>query len=443
MKHKSGGSAERPKPSRSVASAPSKLLLPVVKGAAPPSAHFACRECPARCCRLPWGIRFGEEERARYLAEPFVAERVGAAGLAVLGRGLLPTRVENARLQCAFLDDDELCSLQKRFGHAYLPRPCQAFPFGFVRDERDQHLAQLSLLCPSVRDDRGEPVEPQLADKLTQRGGPTRLSTRMATLAGVMLTRPQFLRVAERWSDALAPANEGSVAAQLAGLVEWTAAFESALVGGEHATDAAMDAALTAADAHALTPFTPRPRSSYHARLHFAFSLANLCFPSRLRQPNRIDAPVPLEGLRAFGNKVAWLLERGTVDLLFLPKPIALGRVRRIPRVLAGEHGALVRDYLRLVLARRQVFAEPRHLAAVLLDLCLGAALVSRFARCSAVAHGRPAANADDVREGIGVAELLLLHHAAMGELPPYLVRFRWALLTDPQKLRALLASEA
>ena len=33
-----------------------------------------------------------------------------------------------------FLDDDMLCSMQKRFGHEYLPRTCQAFPFAFTRE---------------------------------------------------------------------------------------------------------------------------------------------------------------------------------------------------------------------------------------------------------------------------------------------------------------------
>lgn len=437
MKQKQGGKTERKKPTP----AGPRIALPTVRGAAPEASHFACRDCPARCCRLPWGIRFGEEERARYLAEPFVIERAGPAGLAVLGRGLLPTRMEDRRLQCVFLDEDELCSLQKRFGHAYLPRPCQAFPFGFVSSEDDVALAQLSQLCPSIRDDRGEPVGPELAAKLEQRGGATRMSQRLATRAGVMLTRPQFLRVAERWSETLA--EDGSPAVLLARLVDWSVAFEEHLVGGEHATDAAVEAALRAADGSSPAAFAPRPRSSYHARLMLAFLLGNLCFPSRLRQPNRVTPPVFLEGARALANKLVWLLERGSVDLLFLPKPVALGRVRRVPRFLGGEHGGLVRDYLRLVLARRQIFSEPRHLLAALLDLCVGTLLVSRFARCRAVAFGRAAVDASDVREGIGVAELLLLHHAAMSEQPEYMKRLRWALLVAPDKLRAVLAGEA
>jgi lysine-N-methylase len=441
MKQKPGDKTERKKAPPRGAATGLRVALPTVRGAAPEASHFACRECPARCCRLPWGIRFGEEERERYLAEPFVIERAGPAGLEVLGRGMLPTRAEEGRLQCVFLDADELCSLQKRFGHEYLPRPCQAFPFGFVSAEDGATLAQLSQLCPSIRDDRGEPVGPELAAKLAQGGGATRMSQRMLTRAGVMLTRPQFLRVAERWSDALA--EETSPAELLARLVDESVAFEEALVGGEHATDAAVEAALRTAEGSAPAAFAPRRRSSYQTRLLLAFLLGNLCFPSRLRQPNRVSPPVFLEGARALANKLVWLLERGSVDLLFLPKPIALGQVRKVPRFLGGEHGGLVRDYLRLVLARRQIFAEPRHLLAVLLDLCIGTVLVSRFARCRAVAFGRAAVDASDVREGIGVAELLLLHHAALSEQPGYMKRLRWLLLVTPEKLRGVLASEA
>ncbi len=431
---------------------PSAVTLPVVSGRTEADPHFACRECPARCCRLPWSIRFGEEEKARYLAEPFVAERVGEGGLAVIRTGMLPTHAPRQPpgkaagqrlLQCMFLDDDELCSLQKRFGHAYLPKPCQAFPFGFVTDEEGSTVAQLSLLCPSIRDNRGEPVGPELLNKLEQRGGSVRMSHRLATLSGVFLTRPQFLSIAAYWDEALAGAEQ--LPSTLARLYDQTSVLDGALKGAERVPDADVQTALTGARAFEPRAFLSRPTTSYHARLLFTYLLSNLCYPSRVRQPNRVDQPAwfHLEGVRAFGNKVAWLFEVGKVDLMFVPRPFSLRRVGQVERFLSGDLGQVVRDYLRLVLARRQVFTEPRHLMAPLLDLALGAVLTSRFARCLAAADGRSRVHEADVREGIGVTELLLLHHASQAAQPAYLQSFRTALLTSPDKVRQVLASEA
>ncbi|WP_437734202.1 YkgJ family cysteine cluster protein [Sorangium sp. So ce1335] len=425
---------------------PAKRLpkLPAEKLSSPPDQKFACRDCPARCCRLPWNIRFGSDEARRYLEEPWVRERVGEEGALVIARGVLPMREEDGRLQCVFLDDDLLCSMQKRFGHEYIPKSCQAFPFGFVRDEKDVVVAQLSHLCPSIRDNYGEPVAGQLAAKLEQRGDTERMSKALATLGGVILPQPQYLRAVKHWEDELA--TDASPAATLARLYDWTAAFERALPpGAERATDASTEAALAQASAGELEPLAPRKRPSFYARVLFAHLLGNLCYPSRVRQGHRVGkAPwTQLHALRSAWNKVAWMLGRGTVDMLFVPRPFKLQRVRTVDRFLDGDEGAAVRDYLRLVLQRRHIFSSPRHLLASVLDLSLATVVISRFARCRAAADGRVKVSLDDVREGISVAELVLLSHAALAEQSKLMKNLRWLLLTKRESFRALLATEA
>jgi lysine-N-methylase len=414
------------------------------KLSSPPDQKFECRDCPARCCRLPWSIRFSGEEAARYLAEPWVRERVGSEGAEVIARGVLPMRDKARRLQCVFLDDDMLCSLQKRFGHGYIPRACQAFPFGFVRGERDIVVAQLSQLCPSIRDNYGKPVDRQLAAKLQQKGGAERMTTAMATLSGIFISQPGYLRLSRVWEEQLA--GEASPADTLARLYDWTRAFEAALPPGvERATDASVDAALEKAEEAAVAPLAPRVGASFHARVLFAYLLGNLCYPSRVTLAHRIErAPwTRLEGPRGHGNKAAWFLGWGTVDMLLVPRPFKLQRVRGVERFLSREEGALVKDYLRLVLERRQIFSQPRHLLAVVLDLALATAVISRFARCRAAADERTKVTPEDVREGISVAELLLLSHAALSEQGRFMRNLRWLLLGSREGFRRLLATEA
>ena len=425
---------------KSAARAPTKTKLTFYS---PPKQVFECRDCPARCCRMPWSIRFGPEEIERYLAEPWVKSRAGEDALAVIARGVLPVREHDRGVQCVFLDDDQLCGMQKKFGHGYIPRPCQTFPFGFVRDEKDVIVAQLSHLCPSIRDGYGTPVEDQLEAKLDQKGAPERMSTAMSTLAGAMLARSHYLAVAAFW-DAEIGSSTTSPAETIARLYDATASFEEVLAGGpEKPADHTVEGALKRAREHEGVPLTRRKRPSWHARVLFAYLLGNLCYPSRVRVPNRVGKAPLLEGARAWGNKARWMLDRGRVDMLFVDKPFRLGRVRRVERPVDGPEGELVRDYLRLVLARRQIFSRPRHLMTALLDLGLATTIIGRFARCRAAAAGRPRPSLADVREAIGVAELLLLSHASLSEQGRVMQNLRWLLVTNREAFRGVLGSEA
>jgi lysine-N-methylase len=411
----------------------------------PPGQRFACRDCPARCCRLPWRVRLEDDEARRYLADPWVRERAGHAGAEVIERGVLPMREVDRRLECVFLDGDGLCSLQKREGESYLPRTCQAFPFAFVRDEEGAVIAQLSQVCPSIRDNYGEPVTGRLATKLQQKGDVWRMSETMSTLGGVVLSRPQYVGVARRWAEALA--GGGSPAAGLARIYDWTAAFEGALLDGpEVATDASVTAAMERADQDPGEPLPSRGSASFVARAVFASLLSGLCHPSRVRVGHRIGRTRRpwIEALRSFGNKLAWLLERGTVDMLFVPRPFPLQRVRAVERFLARDEGSMVAEFLRLVLQRRQIFCtEPRYLMEVVVDLALSATLVSRVARCRAAAELRPRVTPEDVREGISVAELLVISHAAVSEHGGLARGLRQRLIGDRAMFREVLATEA
>nr|AYM54392.1 hypothetical protein [Phaselicystis flava] len=415
-----------------------------VKITAPPNQRFECRDCPARCCRLPANIRISAEEARRYLADPWVRDRVGPEGLQIIEAGGLPVREQDRGPQCVFLDDDLLCGMQKRFGHDFLPRTCQSFPFAFTRNEEGAIVAQLSQLCPSIRDDYGRPIAPQLPIKLRQKGVIAPMSPEMVTLSGATLSQTQYLRVVRRWEEALASTE--SPAITLARLYDLTLAFESALpAGAEPVTDAAVDEALVRAAEHAPAPLVPRQSPSFHARLLFAHLLGYLCYPSRLKLAHRIG-PAPAArsaGWRSLAVKIAWMLGWGTVDLLFVPKPFNLRRVRSVDHFLSADEGGLVREYLRLVLQRRQLFARPRPLLAVVLDLALATTIIAHFARCRAAADGRPRVTPDDVREGISVAELVLVSHVDLAARSPTLQMLCQLLLAKRERFRALLATEA
>jgi len=267
------------------------------------------------------------------------------------------------------------------------------------------------------------------------------MSSVMGTVAGHHLTRPQYLRVTQRWRELLAA--ESFELNGLAYLFDWMSAFEDALPDGkEKVTDAAVATAMSKAEEVEREPIEPRKRASYLARVLFAYQLGNLCYPSRVALRHHVNKPF-LAGTRAWGNKLAWLLGFGQVDLLFVQQPVKPGQTHRVEPFLAGEYGDRVRDFLLLALQRRHLFSRARHLQGVLLDLSFSTMVISRYARSRASAEERGVVSAEDVAEALGIAELLFVSHAAIGQEGRVMSDLRWTMLTQRARRRALFGCEA
>lgn len=404
---------------------------------------FACRDCPARCCRLPVAIPLNDDEVRRYREEPWIRERVGDDGMVWIERGKVPTRDADRILQCVFLDDDGLCSMQKKFGHDFLPQTCQSFPFGFVRNEKSVLVAQMSQLCPSIREGYGERVTTSLLkDKLAQKGGEERMSKAMGTRHGRILNQGQYLRVVARWlerlrSDALPPQ-------VLLELYDWTLAFEDALPGtAEKPSDADVAEAMKKADEKKLAPFELATSPSFQVRMLYTYVLGGLSYPARVFFPHRLHAPPSfVQNLRSLWVKLKWLFRRGKVDLLYVEKPVPLAEVDEVERFLSTDLARPISRLLRLVVERRQIFREPRHMMDVLMDLTLATVVISRFARCRAASEGRKRVEHEDVMEGISVAELALLGHASQRNAGTVMTNTRRTLIANRESFLLTVGSE-
>lgn len=406
------------------------------------SQRFDCRDCPARCCRLPVAVPLNEDEVARYTAEPWIRERVGDPGMTWIEKGVVPTRDVDRILQCAFLDEDELCSMQKKFGHDFLPQTCKSFPFGFVSNEKNQLVAQMSQLCPAVRDNYGELITVErLKEKLAEKGGSERMSKAMATRHGRILNQKQYMRIVQRWLDRLG--GEEAPPRVLLELYDWTVAFENAVPGeAEKPDDAGVTTALEKADETKVVPFQLSTSTPFQARMLHTYVLGGLSYPTRVAFAHRLDKPGPLQTLRSLFTKLKWLLGRGSVDLIYIPKPVPLKKVDEVKRFLSTDKARPIARLLRLVVERRQIFRDPRHMMEVLIDLTLSTVIISRYARCRAASEGRSEVNELDVRSGISVAELALLGHASQRKAGRFMRNTRRTLIAGRENFLRMLASE-
>jgi len=97
-----------------------------------PHDRFACRSCAA-CCRS-FTIALGRDEVARIEAGAWGFPWLEDAPEGAPGRnapvGVIAKRADGA---CVFLDEDNLCLVEKRLGRASKPDLCRMFPLALVR----------------------------------------------------------------------------------------------------------------------------------------------------------------------------------------------------------------------------------------------------------------------------------------------------------------------
>lgn len=405
----------------------------------PEEQRYACRDCPARCCRTPWGIPVSPEVAHAALSDSGLRERLVGRAPAILAGGTLPMVERDRQLQCVFLDDDLLCGLQKRFGHSGIPQACQAYPFGFMKNEQGEPVALLSRHCPSIRDNYGELLSGQIASKLEQAGGARPLASRMGLRSGRTLALKQYLMVVGAWREILAAGSPLRGALQSYALTD---EFDDALPRGAEPKDLEVQQAIEVArERTVLASQERRTRPTWQARVFYAHVLGSLSYPARVLPEFAARRSSFSQRLGAWGNKLSWLLQVGKVDLLYVPSPVAMAQIDRVPPFLAGELAPLVADYLSEVIARGQLFARQTYLTRVIVDLGLTLCVVSRFARASAVGHGRKEVAKADVLEALGVADLVMAHRGE-GHQDTVLENLRLSLMSDPKAFRRFLASE-
>ncbi len=414
-----------------MAKAQRKTSLAVVY---PAEQKFECRDCPARCCRSGWAIPVSPETAHFILHDEELRQRLTGRGPAILASGTLPMVERERVLQCVFLDDDLLCAVQKKHGHSAIPEACQAFPFGFMKDEQQRPVAQLSRYCPSIRDNYGKPLAEVVQDKLKQAGGAKPIAPRMGLKSGRTLPKEQYLLLADAWRELL----HDNPADAVMHAYELTDRFDEALKPSEPSTEQVRQALAAAAE----QPSSPlaRRNAGFSARLLFAHLFGSLTYPVRLLTDFAVRRPTLLARLQAGLIKLRWLFGLGRAELLHVPGKVPLGAIERVARFLDTPQAQPINAYLRELLDRRQPFARPTYLARALVDLGFAVALISRYARARAAAAGLSQVREADVAEGIGIAELTLSHDAEQGMV---MSQLRLQLMSDPDAFRKLLASEA
>jgi Fe-S-cluster containining protein len=132
--------------------------------------RFSCRSC-GRCCRRGWDIALTAAEAAAYRkagARRWFRERAdGPEGSPDEPSEPVPGRADLLRLRkrddgaCGFLSPENRCRIHEELGAERKPLSCRLFPLSFHGADGPT-LVTASFSCPSVVEDRGEPLAQQL-----------------------------------------------------------------------------------------------------------------------------------------------------------------------------------------------------------------------------------------------------------------------------------------
>jgi lysine-N-methylase len=379
-----------------------------------PGQKFACRDCPARCCQVPWRYTITAEEERRIRSYSWVPERLASAHTSFehLPGGMitLPTVEKDRMLRCAFLDDDNLCSIHKREGIDATPQTCQTFPFGFIEKEDGSLQTYLSHLCPSIRDNYGDPLSEILPEK----------AERMKDLAPLKLV--PHLRLGQgtirqthylEWADQAARILESGEAPSTALLKirDWTALLAAGVPENQIFSG---NLQLSEIPQGELIPPLPAGQWARSIRLLLATCFVPVSYPKRVgsRRQGTARIGVFLAGLDFVRQMVQ---QKGKADLLFLPRPADLQAAFSLPSPsLSPAAKARLARFLGQLLVRRNFFLGEKSLEEIVFLLALAGSVTSVFARLKAASENRTACTVPDLADGESLAELLLTYHGSM-----------------------------
>lgn len=384
---------------------------------APANQNFECRDCPARCCTAPWRLVVQEEEKKRFEAESWIQERFAQKGVAIQPLSgadyVIPYVVHDRKLQCVFLDDDNLCSMYKRHGRDFWPHVCRSFPFEFIVDETGAVQTALTHYCPSIRDNYGDPLtQARLEAFLKDSGGhPTPMAPVQHLGVQTQLKPHHYMRLVGLWVELIK--STPSLHEALFACHQLTEHLEMELLDHAEVDDAVFTQALETAQSQAKEPFQESPtaqrQSALLPNLVLALHLSSLAYPVRTYYVGKFSLG---RIISTWLVRLKLIRQSGPIDLLLLPRSFQLEDASTIP-VISTDPILVerIRNFLLGVIQRRYFLRRESRMETHLFQLILGYITILRMARYHAAARKSLRVELPDLLEGISSAELLIFYH--------------------------------
>ena len=315
------------------------------------------------------------------------------------GTGTHPFRTRLVNGRCYFLRENNLCRIQCELSYEMKPAGCRAFPLA-VLEVGGQRFARLSYWCPSVIANTGKALAHQTrwinetAREVDRRTEPLRINE------SAEIGLEDFERLHGSLRRLLvAPLPVGqrlAAAATLIRRLDAAARGTSSLVVGE---------VIQVAEAAGATALATETRLAAHAA---AGRRVLSWFLLQDRPPGRLSLVLRFLSIVLFNLRVGRLRCRA-VDA-----KVSWGQMLRVRLEPSPEGVRLLTRYLEEKVESRRYVAGDTTLVAGFNVLVIAYAMANLVARAKAASAGRLSCSDDDVREGIAVADLLVVEHSAV-----------------------------
>ncbi len=350
--------------------------------------NYRCTECPARCCRLPWSIPVSTEEKAFLETADATAARLRERNKSFKknkkGNYVLPFYEHDKFLQCVFLDTDGLCLVQKTFGHDKLPWICQAYPFDFITDDSGDIKVCLSKVCPSIRDNYGDPIEQNLFSKFAQAKRKAQPIPQGIYLGRKWLKQKSYLKLSNICIEILR--SEKYVPDALIKMHSLVTTLEVVLKNDEHEDIAALANKLLA---------------NYNAS----------CWNNWEKRTNYESVIQSISGVE-IAKTVFQLLNRfGQVDILLIPGALDLNSIKSLYFDWDKKdiHNTVC-NYLICLLERGSLYIHQKNFLNIVFSLAIASSLLTILSRAYSAAENKQEVDSSSVQKATSIVDLRLYH---------------------------------
>lgn len=387
---------------------------------------FACQECPAKCCRYPWNIIVTQAEYEQYMATDWMVQKLREENVeitAVKNNYSLPrTRKADGDLACVFLTDDNMCSVQVKEGHDFLPYTCQSYPFRFTAqapkvgegEETTAPHGRLSFFCRSIQQNYGEPVGQKLKFKYKKAREAGRIEfLPTSSELGKQLTLPDSTYTII--SVALTHLFENPSVPVADALWQGRCLLEHLIDEHEPGSMASVVSVKKVLDAYAPEKVRPQlselPAGTMIGKTVLALKLFNNIFYAM-----QDDFPKhPTIDLKKMNGKVLLLkvfmdllMEQGEYPYWGLPKWVNMNAVKQMKvDEDRPEFQALLRRYYQQFFSSNSLFGVQADVLKGYFILGVTYPYILRVARFNAFANDRDTVTEADLIEAMGYADLL------------------------------------
>ena len=384
----------------------------VAKIVTEPRQHYACTDCPARCCRRPWQIRVTPEEHARYLSTPWVKEYLEEKKAHFVekdGFYVVPVATQPDGGQgCVFLNEQNQCVMHSNEGHGFIPLTCQQYPFSLLEEPSGELRLLNSFACRSIMHDYGDSLAstgPAKAEEILKTVIPAKLPESVEA-GGIRLSRAVYLALCTEMEQFFTP--EQSVPEALAQCR--ALAWETVTQLGEDATPEKI--APLAAKIRQTSYAEPLAQASGNPLTVNTLVSMHLLpyFVEHWGRANSMDKPLGEVSRWTFIQLfLSLFLNKGEHPFWGLPKPISLEAASRVSLNMAGDafQAHLRRYFVHLFFTRKAVTVTPDLLKS-LFTLGIAYSAIAKVSQYHAYAHNRSAVTEEDLLEGMSLVDALV-----------------------------------